>query len=151
MKKDDEYYMNIALEEAQKAFDKGEIPVGCLIVKDDKILSRAHNLKEALNLATAHAEILAIDAAAKELANWRLENTTMYVTLEPCPMCAGAIVHSRINRVVFGALDNRDGAVVSSKHIFENNHSHKVFVTSGVKEVEANKIINDFLINKRKR
>lgn len=141
--------MNIALEEAEKAFDKGEIPVGSLIVSDGQIIAKAHNLKETLHLATAHAEILAIEAASKQLSNWRLADTTLYVTLEPCPMCAGAIVHSRIKRVVFGALDNREGAVVSSKHIFENNHNHKLFVTSGVLEEKCNEIINKFLIKKR--
>lgn len=141
--------MNIALEEAQKAYDKAEIPVGCVIVENGTIIARAHNLKEQTNKVTAHAELIAIEQASTSKKNWRLDDATLYVTLEPCPMCAGAIVQSRIKRVVFGALDNKNGAVVSSKHIFENNHNHSMLVTSKVLEHRCENIIQKFLSTKR--
>lgn len=142
--------MDIALEEANKALIKGEIPVGCVIVCNDQVIAKSHNLKETLNLATAHAEILAIETASKALNSWRLKECTLYVTLEPCPMCAGAIIHSRVDKVVIGALDNKDGAVISSKHIFENNHNHKLIVETKVLEKQCNNILIDFLNSKRK-
>lgn len=146
----DEYYMRLALEEAHKAYAKNEIPVGCVIVKDDKIIARAHNLKEEMKTVVAHAEILAINEASEKLDNWRLSDCTMYVTLEPCSMCASAIVFARFKRVVIGTLDNKDGAVVSSKHIFENNHNHELLVKTKVLEKESQEIIKTFLNNKRK-
>lgn len=142
--------MSIALEEANKALIKGEIPVGCVIVSNDQVIAKSHNLKETLNLATAHAEVLAIETASKALNSWRLKGCTLYVTLEPCPMCAGAIIHSRVDKVVIGALDNKDGAVISSKHIFENNHNHKLIVETKVLEKQCNNILIDFLNSKRK-
>lgn len=150
MIKSSEYYMSIALEEANKALIKGEIPVGCVIVSNDQVIAKSHNLKETLNLATAHAEVLAIETASKALNSWRLKGCTLYVTLEPCPMCAGAIIHSRVDKVVIGALDNKDGAVISSKHIFENNHNHKLIVETKVLEKQCNNILIDFLNSKRK-
>lgn len=149
MKDRDLYYMNKALDEAKKAKSKNEIPVGCVIVENDEAIAKAHNLKEQLNQATAHAEILAINEASIKKKDWRLSDCTLYVTLEPCPMCASAIVQSRIKRVVIGALDNKDGAVISSIHIFENNHNHNLMVTTKVLETQCNQIIKEFLNDKR--
>ena len=148
--KNDEYFMSIALEKTKKAALLNEIPVGCVIVYGNEIISKKHNLKETLNKATAHAEILAIEEASEKINNWRLDDCTLYVTLEPCAMCASAIVQSRINKVVIGARDNKDGAVISSTHIFENNHNHELLVKTKVMEKECNKILIDFLENKRK-
>ena len=145
----DFYFMKIALEEAKRAFRKNEVPVGAVIVCNDKIIAKAHNLKEELNTATAHAEILAINTASSKLNNWRLEDCVLYVTLEPCAMCASAIVQSRIKEVVIGALDNKQGAVITSKHIFENNHNHKLFVKTGVLKDDCEKIINLFMSQNR--
>lgn len=149
MQNKDEYFMNEALKEAVKAISMNEIPVGCVIVENNEIIARTHNLKETLNNATAHAEILAINEASEYLNNWRLDECTLYVTLEPCTMCAGAIVHTRLSRVVIGALDNKSGAVVSSKHIFENNHNHQMIVTTKVLEDDCSEILKNFLKEKR--
>lgn len=149
MSNQDHYYMEMALQEARKAAHLNEIPVGCVIVKDNEVIAKAHNLKESLNQATAHAEILAINNASNYLNDWRLSECTLYVTLEPCPMCASAIVQSRIKRVVFGAMDNKQGAVVSSMHIFENNHNHNLLVTTKIMEDECNSVIKEFLNRRR--
>lgn len=149
MLKTDEYYMTLALEEAYKAYAANEIPVGCVIVENDEIISKAHNLKEQLQQATAHAEVLAINEASKIKKEWRLNDCTLYVTLEPCAMCASAIVQSRVKRVVIGTLDNKEGAVVSSLHIFENNHNHNLIVSTKVLENESRTIIDKFLKNRR--
>lgn len=114
-------YMNEALKEAKKAMELGEVPVGAVIVKDDKIISKAHNLKETLNDPTAHAEILAIQKAAEALKNWRLSGCEMYVTLEPCPMCAGAILQSRISKLHIGTFDDKTGACGSVTNIVQND------------------------------
>ncbi|EPR28867.1 TRNA-specific adenosine deaminase [Geobacillus sp. WSUCF1] len=107
----DEYYMRLAMEEAKKAEQIGEVPIGAVIVQDGRVIARAHNLRETEQRAIAHAEILAIDEACRATGSWRLERATLYVTLEPCAMCAGAIVLSRIERVVFGAFDPKEGAL----------------------------------------
>lgn len=112
-------YMKIALEEAKIAYQKGEIPVGCVIVKDDKIISKSHNLKETLNLATAHAEVLAIEKASKRLNNWRLTGCSMYVTLEPCPMCASLIAQSRISKLYIGTFNKDMGSCGSTINILD--------------------------------
>lgn len=108
-----EKYFKEALKEAEKAYQKEEVPIGAIIVKNDKIIARAHNLREKTNLSTAHAEILCINKACKKLNSWRLDGCTMYVTLEPCPMCAGAIVQSRISKVIYGAKDLKNGCIES--------------------------------------
>ncbi|WP_055072047.1 tRNA adenosine(34) deaminase TadA [Clostridium massiliamazoniense] len=115
-------YMDIALEEAKRAMKLGEVPVGAIIIKDNKIISKAHNLKETLNDPTAHAEILAIQKATKVLKNWRLSGCEMYVTLEPCPMCAGAILQSRISKLHIGTFDEKTGACGSVLNIVQNDN-----------------------------
>lgn len=145
----DAYFMSIALDQAKKAYDLGEVPVGCVIVSKGEIVAKTHNLKEKLRVATAHAEILAINEASTKKENWRLSDCDLYVTLEPCAMCASAIVQSRIKKVIIGALDNKYGAVITSKHIFENNHNHKMFVKTGVLGNESQNIIDEFMSNKR--
>jgi len=148
----DEKFMRTALAEAEKGFRKDEVPVGAVIVVDNKIVARAHNLRESLIDPTAHAEILAIKKAARKLGGWRLNKATLYTTLEPCPMCAGAIVHSRVKEVVFGADDPKAGAcgsimdIVSSKHL-----NHHVRVTSGVLKKECSEILKKFFKKLRKR
>lgn len=142
-------YMHLALKEAKKAYNLDEVPVGCIIVYKDQVIAKAHNLKETKQKATAHAEILAINQASEYLKNWRLSECDLYVTLEPCAMCASAIVQARIKKVVIGTLDNKQGAVISSKHIFENNHNHKMTVITKILEEKSRNIIDDFLKNKR--
>lgn len=149
MAETDERYMEIALQQAVKGFNHHEIPVGCIIVCNNKIVSKTFNLKETNKDATAHAEILAIRQASEQLGNWRLSDCDLYVTLEPCAMCASAIVQARIRKVVIGTLDNKEGAVINSKHIFENNHNHKLIVKTKVLETKARKLIDEFLRLKR--
>ena len=118
----DESYMRAALDEAAKAADEDEVPIGAVIVRDGKIIARARNSRERSRCATHHAEILAIEEACRALGGWRLPGTTLYVTLEPCPMCAGAIINARVERVVYGAFDRRFGAR-GRFWIFANTHS----------------------------
>ena len=128
-----ERFMKEALKEAKKAYDKLEVPVGCVIVKDGKIVARAHNLKESKKDTTKHAEILAIQKASKKLDAWRLLDCDMYVTLEPCSMCAGAIVNSRIRNLYIGTMDKKTGAAGSVLNLFEDfTFNHKVTVQNGI-------------------
>ena len=127
----DERFLRAALREAQIGADKGEVPIGCVIAKDGRILGRGHNLMETLRDPTAHAEVLSIGAACQAIDNWRLDGCTLYVTLEPCPMCAGAILNSRIARVVFGARDKRLGALGSTYNILEGNPINRVIEVEG--------------------
>ena len=144
--------MKIALKEANKSFQLDEVPVGVVIVKDDKIIARGHNLRETKQDPTVHAEIIAIKKASKKLKSWRLIDCTMYVTLEPCSMCAGAIMWSRIKRVVYGAKDIKGGAIGSSFNLFEQKGiNHKPEVTSGVLEDEASTLLKDFFKLKRQK
>ncbi len=141
----DESFMRHALREAQAAYDGGEVPIGCVIVKDGKIIARGRNSMETLKDPTAHAEILALGAASGALQNWRLEGCTLYVTLEPCPMCAGAILNGRIQRVVFGARDKRLGALGSTYDILAGNPiNRKVEVAEGVLADECLGMIKEF-------
>ncbi len=144
-------YMLEAIKEANKALEENEIPVGAIIVKDDKIIARCHNLKEFNNNALHHAEILAINTASKVLGNWRLNECDMYVTLEPCVMCAGAILNSRINNLYFGAYDYKFGACYSNDNIFLTNKeiSHTT-VYGGIMEDECKKLIDNFFKKVRK-
>lgn len=140
-----EKFMKEALKEAKKAYDKLEVPVGAVIVKDGKIIARAHNLKETKFDTTKHAEILAIQKASKRLNSWRLLNCEMYVTLEPCSMCTGALINSRIKKVYIGANDEKTGAVGSVFNLLEDyTFNHKVEFEKGVLKDECEKILKDF-------
>jgi tRNA(adenine34) deaminase len=146
----DDYFMGEALRQARLAFDADEVPVGAVIVREGRIIARAFNQVELLKDATAHAEILAITQAANALGDWRLEGVTLFVTKEPCPMCAGAIVLSRVKRIVFGVRDDRAGGagtvfpITSTKGL-----NHTVEVTGGVKETEARSLLQGFFRAKR--
>ena len=141
----EEQFMREALKEAKKAYDKLEVPVGCVIVKDNKIIARAHNLKETKFDTTKHAEILAIQKASKKLNSCRLIDCDMYVTLEPCSMCVGAIIQSRIKRLFYGTKDLKTGAVGSVLNLLEDyTFNHKVEVHSGILENECETILKDF-------
>lgn len=140
-----EEFMKIALNEAKKAYNKGEIPVGAVIVKDDKVIAKAHNLKELKKDTTKHAEILAIQKASKKLDSWRLENCEMYVTLEPCSMCAGALIQARIKKVYIGAMDYKTGACGSVLNLLgDYKFNHIVEIEKGVLSEECENIIKDF-------
>jgi len=146
-----EYFMKEALKEAQKARDKQEVPIGVVIVKENKIIARAHNLREIKKNAIAHAEILAIQKACKKLDAWRLIDCEMYVTLEPCPMCAGAILNSRISKVYIGALEPRSGATGSKINLFEDyEFNHKVEYETGILEEECRILLQTFFQKRRK-
>lgn len=146
-----EKYMKIALEEAKKSLLSDDVPVGAIIVKDNKIISRAHNAKEKYQIATKHAEIIAIEKACKKINSWYLNDCIMYVTMEPCLMCAGAIIQSRIKKIVYGTSNNRFGYVESIDNIFnKKENNHKVQIESGILEQETKKLVQAFFINKRK-
>ena len=145
-----ECFMKEALKEANKALIKNEVPIGAVIVKNDKIIARGHNLRETKMNSLKHAEIIAIDKACKKLKNFRLENCDLYVTLEPCTMCAGAIIQSRIEKVIFGAADERYGAVVSVTNMFDIVSNHKVEFEQGCLKQECSEIISDFFKKLRK-
>lgn len=146
-----EKYMKLALKEAKKAYDKGEIPVGAIIVKDDQIIAKAHNLKEMKNDTTKHAEILAIQKASKKLNSWRLENCEMYVTLEPCSMCAGALIQSRIKKVYIGTMDYKTGACGSVLNLLKDfKFNHVVDVETGILSKDCEKILKNFFKELRK-
>lgn len=141
----DEFYMKCAIEEAKKARQLGEVPIGAVIVKDNDIISRAHNLRETLQQPTAHAEHLAIEWAAKVIGSWRLEDCTLYVTLEPCVMCAGTVVMSRIPRVVYGAMDPKGGCSGSLMDLLQQpQFNHRAIVEQGVLEEECSNLLRQF-------
>ena len=140
-----EYFMKQALKEAKKAYKKYEIPVGAVIVKDNKIIAKAYNQKEDKASSLMHAEIIAIRKASKKLNSWRLNDCEMYVTLEPCPMCAGAIIQSRISKVFIGTMDKKAGACGSVLNLFEDYpFNHRVEVENGICEKDCEKILKDF-------
>ena len=141
---DKEKFMKEALKEAKKAYEKLEVPVGAVIVKNGKIIARAHNLKETKKDTTKHAEILAIEKASKKLDAWRLLDCEMYITLEPCSMCAGAIINSRIKKIYIGALDEKTGAAGSVLNLFDYKFNHKVEVEKGILQEECEKVLKDF-------
>ena len=150
--KSDEIFMSEALKEARKAFDSDEVPVGAVIVHESKIIARAHNQMKLLKDPTAHAEMIAITQAASYLANERLINTTMYVTIEPCSMCAGALVLARVKRLVYGADDPRTGACGSVFNIADNKKlNHRIKVTKGILEKECAGLLKGFFKKKRDR
>jgi tRNA(adenine34) deaminase len=141
----DQIYMREAILEAKKAEAKLEVPIGAVIVLDGKIIARAHNLRECDQNALAHAELLAIDQACKELHSWRLENAELYVTLEPCPMCSGAIMLSRIKRVIYGAKDPKGGCAGTLMNLLQDDRfNHKSEITSGVLEEECGQLLSTF-------
>ena len=138
-------FMKLAIKEAEKAYKKMEIPIGVLIVKEGKIISRAYNLKETNTDTTEHAEIRAIKKASKKLKSWRLTDCEMYTTLEPCPMCAGAIIQARIKKVYIGAMDEKTGAVGSKLNLFEDYmFNHKVEFETGILEEECKELLQKF-------
>ena len=147
---DDVAYMKIALSEAQKASEMGEIPIGAILVLDGEIIAKAHNMRETWQDATAHAETIVIREACKNLKRWRLTGATLYVTIEPCPMCAGAIVMSRISRLVYGSPDSKAGAAESLFNVVNNPAlNHMVEVTSGVCSEECTQVMKDFFKKRR--
>ncbi|MDL2292624.1 tRNA adenosine(34) deaminase TadA [Acholeplasma sp. OttesenSCG-928-E16] len=150
-KKSNEYYMKEALKEAKKADSIGEIPVGAVIVHNDKIIARGHNKKETTKNPINHAEMIAIQKAARALGDWRLNECSLYVTLEPCPMCAGAIIQSRIGKVFYGTRDLKSGAVDSIINLLEFPWNHKVEVMEGILTEECMKILQFFFKKIRKK
>ncbi|MBR1421266.1 MAG: tRNA adenosine(34) deaminase TadA [Selenomonadaceae bacterium] len=143
--------MRLALDEAMKAYKLGEVPIGAVIVdQDGDLISAGHNLRETKNDATAHAEMIAIQIACQKLNRWRLKDLTLYVTLEPCPMCAGALVASRISRLVYGVYDSKAGACESIFNITNNpNLNHRIEVRAGVLEFECKQILQKFFEDRR--
>jgi len=145
-------FMKKALKEAKKAYDIAEIPIGAVIVKDDKIIARGYNKREKNNMATSHAEMIAIEKACKKLGTWRLSDCTLYVTLEPCPMCTGAVINARIPRVVFGASDIKSGACGGFCDLSKSNILNHIFdIEKGILEDECKDILNSFFKELRKR
>ena len=150
--KDDAYYMNMALEEAKKARELQEVPIGAVVVVDGEAIAKGYNLRETRQSSVAHAELLAITEACKVLGTWRLEEATLYVTLEPCPMCAGAIINSRIKRVVFGAYDPKAGCAGTFMNLLQDERfNHQSEVTSGVLHEECGSILTAFFKELRER
>jgi len=147
-----EQFMKLALREARAAFDEDEVPVGAVVVHEGRVIARAHNQKERLVDATAHAEMIALTQAASALDAWRLAGCTMYVTLEPCLMCAGAMVLARLGRLVFGAHDPKAGAVASLYHILSDTRlNHRVNVTPSILAHDCSALLSDFFQKKRGR
>jgi len=141
----DEIYMAEAIIEAKKAEQLNEVPIGAVIVHDDKIIARAHNLRETNQSAIAHAELLAIEKACEVLGTWRLEDATLYVTLEPCPMCSGAIIMSRITKVVYGASDPKGGCAGTFMNLLtDERFNHQSEVVSGVLDKECGELLSNF-------
>ncbi len=140
-----------ALKEAKKAYNKGEVPVGCVIVQNGKIIARGHNLRESKNDPTAHAEIVAIRKATKKKQSWRLEDCDIYVTIEPCSMCAGTLLWTRIHAIYYGAKDLKGGALGSSYNLFDvPNINHHPLIISGVLAEEASSLMSSFFKERRK-
>jgi tRNA(adenine34) deaminase len=145
-------YMKEALKEAKKAYLLGEVPIGAVIVHNDKIISRGHNRKETTKMATAHAEIMAIEKACRRMGDWRLNECDLYVTVEPCLMCSGAILQSRIKRLFYGARNEKFGCVESIEDILNNNkHNHHIEIERNVCEAEAVALLQQFFEDNRKR
>ena len=144
-------FMQEAIKEAKKAYKKLEVPVGAVIVKNGEIIAKAHNLKETKFDTTKHAEILAIQKASKKLKSWRLIDCEMYITLEPCTMCAGAIINSRIKKIYIGTMDEKTGAAGSKLNLFKDyTFNHNVEIETNVMQEECEKILKDFFKELRK-
>ncbi len=150
---DDIAYMKIALDEARIAYDNDEVPIGAIVVdENNNIIGRGHNDREQTQDATRHAEMIAIQMATKEIGSWRLEQCSLYVTLEPCPMCSGAIIQSRIKKVVFGASDPKGGCVGSIVNLLTNeNFNHNPEVVSGILAEDCGKILSEFFRKLRQK
>lgn len=149
---DDQFWMREALLEAKKGWEKNEVPVGAVVVREGEIIARGHNQPISGCNPVAHAEILALQVAARTISNYRLMDCDLYVTLEPCTMCAGAIIHSRVRRVIFGAFEPKAGAVASVTQIFQQPQmNHRVEVTAGVLEQECSTMISDFFRARRQQ
>lgn len=147
-----EKWMKEAIKQAKKAAQKDEVPIGCVIVKDDQIIARAYNKREMKQCSTAHAEILAIEKACKKLGSWRLEDCDLYVTLEPCPMCSGAIIQSRIRNVIFGAYDPKGGCMGSNMNINDvRGFNHYPDIEGGILQDECSRLLKNFFKAKRKK
>ena len=144
-------FMNYALSLAKKSAEEGEVPVGAIVVCDGEIVGEGRNRREVVKNALYHAEIEAINNACQKLGGWRLWKCDLYVTLEPCPMCAGAIINSRIRNVYFGAKDEKNGAVVSAAQLFDMNFTHKPMYEGGILGEECSKILSDFFKELRKQ
>jgi tRNA(adenine34) deaminase len=147
---DDERFMRAALAEAHAAFEEGEVPIGAIVVHEGRVIGRGHNQRETLNDPTAHAEMIAITAAAAHLQSWRLEDCTLYATLEPCPMCAGALVQARMERLVFGATDPKAGACVTLYNLLDDARlNHRVATTHAILAAECGAILQEFFALQR--
>lgn len=151
--KTQDYYMNLALQQAKLAYEVDEVPIGAIIVRNDEVISSAHNMKEHDQLASSHAEVLAIQLACKKLGTWCLDDCDLYVTLEPCMMCTGLIEHSRINRLYYGTDDPKGGCVESLIHIKQIHHlnTYPKEIYSGILKDECSQILKDFFLEKRKK
>ena len=146
----EEKYIKLALKQAKKAQLIDEVPIGCVVVKDDKVIARGYNLRETKNNVIKHAEIVAIEKACKKLGSWRLVDCDIYVTLEPCPMCAGAIYQARMKRVIFGASDLKAGALGGNFDMYKEKLNHYPEVIKNICENECSEIIREYFKNKRK-
>lgn len=143
-------WMSLALEQAKIAYDLGEVPIGAVVVQDNQVIALAHNEKELRQDPTAHAEVLAVQRATEKLGAWRLSEATLYVTLEPCPMCAGALVQARLKTLVYGASDFKGGAVGSVMNVLGcNRWNHRVEVAAGILEEECSAILKKFFRERR--
>ncbi len=144
-------YMKAALKEANKAYEKGEVPVGAVVVYQDKIIARAHNLREEKQQFHGHAEFLAMMKAAKKIGTWRLEDCEIYVTLEPCPMCAGAMIQSRVKKVYYGAKDPKSGSANSLLNLFDIKFNHHVACEGDILSDESEALLKSFFKTLRKK
>ena len=146
----DQRFMKLAIDQASIAADNGDVPVGAVIVFENRVIAKAHNQRQLLNDPTAHAEIIALTQAAEAVGNWRLNGCTIYATLEPCPMCAGALVMARIDRLVFGCEDPKAGACGSLYNIVQDERlNHNMDITSGVLDTECGQVLSDFFKTRR--
>ena len=149
--KDDQFFMDLALKEAQKAFKLDEVPVGCVVVRKGQVVAKAYNKKIKTNSALAHAELVALGKAQKKLGDWHLNECTLYVTLEPCPMCAGACINCRVGKIVFGAYDPKAGCCSSLYNLpADKRFNHRPEVVGGIKQNECANLLSSFFKSKRK-
>lgn len=147
----DEYFMSLALEEAKKALEEDEVPIGCVLVMDNKVIGKGHNTREKDLFTVSHAEINAINSANKYLKSWRLDNCIMYVTLEPCSMCAGAVQQARIKRIVYGARDEKNGALGGLYDLFLIPKMNHYPLISFLENNECERILKEYFLKKRKK